>query len=448
MKKSYIYLLILGFFVLASGFIVYKYKETEKAKEEAYLGLLPRKGAAANTSEWTETQNIASKLLEAIKANPKDTKANLELAALFIKEARVTGNHVYNYMEAMKYINNVLKTEPNNFNAQVFKSLIYISQHHFADGLAMAESAKNLNPYNAYIYGLIVDGNVEMGNYKQAVENADKMVSLRPDLMSYSRVSYLREIHGDLNGAIEAMKMAVEAGAPGDESAEWARVQLGHLYENIGELKYAEMHYTIALDQRPGYAYALAGMARIAMAQKDYNKAIKYYEQADSSVNDYSFKEDLVEAYRLAGQKEKANQTAQLVIDGMSKDAQKGNNDENIGHYADRELAYAYLKVNDYDKALEHALLEYNRRPENIDVNETVAWVYYNKGDFEKALPYIKVAQKTNSQNPTLLCRAGLIYAKAGDKTLAKNNFKNALKSNPNIDATLKNESEQIFKTL
>ena len=70
----------------------------------------------------------------------------------------------------------------------------------------------SVNPYNAYVYGLLVDGNVEMGNYDTAVSYADKMVSVRPDLTSYSRVSYLREIFGDYAGSIKAMQMAVEAG--------------------------------------------------------------------------------------------------------------------------------------------------------------------------------------------------------------------------------------------
>jgi len=87
-----------------------------------------------------------------------------------------------------------------------------------------------------------------------------------------------------------------------------------------------------------------------------------------------------------------------------------------MGHYADKEIAYACLAVNDYDKALEHAKLEYNRRPDNIDVNETVAWVYYSKGEFEKALPHIKTACRTNCRNPILLCHAGLIYEKQGIK--------------------------------
>ena len=284
---------------------------------------------------------------------------------------------------------------------------------------------------------------METGNYKAAIENADKMVSIRPDIRSYSRISYLREIHGDYSGAIEAMKMATESGQPGDETTEWSRVQLGQLYEKTGDLKNAEMHYAIALQNRPNYAYALAGLGRLSLASKDYNKAIHYFLQADSLVNDYSFKEELIDVYQLAGQKDKAD-----AINAMNKDAQSGKDNQNIGHYADRELAYAYLKTNNYDKALEHALAEYNRRPTNIDVNETLAWVYYKKEDYKKALLYIQVALKTNSKNPTLLCRAGLIYAKADDRMKAKAILLEALKNNPNIDASLKTESMRLLQTL
>ena len=105
----------------------------------------------------------------------------------------------------MKYVNDVLAQDPNNFDALVYKSLLYMSQHHFADGLTVAQQAQKINPYNAYIYGLMVDGNVEMGHYDSAVKYADKMVSIRPDLTSYSRISYLREIFGDYKGAIDAM---------------------------------------------------------------------------------------------------------------------------------------------------------------------------------------------------------------------------------------------------
>ena len=412
MKKKYIYATLLVFIGLCLCAIFLKYKQNEAVSYD----LLERKGVVGDSREWQLTRTYATSLLAALKKNPSDTKSALALAALFIQEARVTGNYVYYDKAAMKYVNNILRKDSTNFDALTFKALIYLSQHHFADGLAIAEKAREINPYNAFIYGMVVDGNVEMGNYDSAVANSDKMVSIRPDLRSYSRISYLREIFGDYPGAIEAMKMAVAAGAPGDEGTEWTRIQLGHLYEKTGDLMSAKMHYTIALNERPGYAYALAGLARIALASKDYATAISYYQKADAAVTDYSIKEELVEAYKLSGQKAAADAIANAVIESMTKDAQQGQNDENIGHYADRELAYAYLKTNNYDKALEHALLEYNRRPENIDVNETVAWVYYCKGEYAKALPFIKVALKTNSKNPELLCRAGLIYEKAGVK--------------------------------
>jgi tetratricopeptide (TPR) repeat protein len=274
------------------------------------------------------------------------------------------------------------------------------------------------------------------------------MVSIRPDTRSYSRISYLREIHGDYPGAIEAMKLAIDAGPAGDEATEWTRVQLGHLYENIGDWKSAEMNYLISLRNRPGYAYAIAGQARIARAMKEYDKAIAYYLQADSLANDYSFKEQLAEVYMLTNQKDKANEVYKGLLQAMSEDAKEGETNDNIGHYADRELAHIFLKVGDYGNALKHAEAEYNRRPGNIDVNETMAWVYYKRGEYSKALPFLEVALKTNSKNPGLLCQAGLIYAKAGNKIKAKEILTAVLQQELSMDEMLKADGTNALKTL
>ena len=441
MKKSKIYIVVIALFVIALIAILVNYNRKQKADENKTFTILPRKGSAANTAEWMYAKRRADSLSAVIKADPNNTKSILALASLFIQEARVTGNYMYYDVAAMKYVNNVLKDDSTNFNALVYKSLIELSQHHFAEGLATAYRAKAINPYNAYVYGLLVDGNVEMGNYDSAVANADKMAAIRPDLTSYSRVSYLREIFGDYKGAIEAMRMAAETGGPGDEHTEWTRVQLANLYEKTGDYKRADTMYNVSLNLRPGYAYALAGLARVSAVSNDYNKAIAYYKKADSLVDDVAIKEELAEVYRLAGDNKKSEETAKKVIELLSENAQAGNDDESIGHYADRELAYAYLKVNEKDKALEHAMLEYNRRPANIDVNETVAWVYYNRGEYAKALPYIKAALKTNSKNPVLLSRAGLIYYKAGNKELAREMLQQTSAANPYIGSALRQET-------
>ena len=448
MKKNILYLSLIIVFIGSVSFIVLKYQHTEKNKAAKVYTLLERKGLLAKTDEWINTKRNVALLQNKIEANPADIKSKIALANNFILESRATGNYAYYDIAAMKLANDVLEMDSNNFEALTLKSLIYLSQHHFADGLATAEKAKNRAPHNAFVYGVLVDGNVEMGNYDSAVLCAQQMMDIRPDLRSYARASYLREINGDYPGAIEAMKLAIEAGAPGDEATEWSRIQLGHLYENTGDLKSAEMNYQIALNERPGYMHAYAGMARLAMASKDYNKAIGFYKQASNDAIEGAFKEELATVYFLSGQKEKANELTGLLIDELNKNAEAANTDESIGHYADKELAYAYLSVNKYDKALEHALLEYNRRPKNIEVNETVAWVNYKKGDVSKALPFIAEALKTNSKNPTLLCRAGLIYLKAGDKEKAKKLLKDGTQNNPNINEILKAEVANAMQQL
>jgi tetratricopeptide (TPR) repeat protein len=346
----------------------------------------------------------------------------------------------------MKYIDDILVREPKNFEALVLKAILQLSQHHFSDALLTAKKAQTISPHNAFIYGIMVDAHVEMGQYKEAVENSDKMISIRPDIRSYSRVSYLREIHGDYPGAIEVMQMAVDAGGYGDEPTSWARTQLARLYELTGDVKSAEMHYIIASEERPGYAHALAGLGHVAMTNKDYAKAINLYRQADSSLNDYALKEQLAELYLLTGQKDKANVTINTIIKELNEAAEEG--EESINHHADKELAYVYLLNNNYDKALQHALAEYNRRPDNIEVNEAVAWAYFKKNENKKALSFIEKALVTNSKNPTLLCRAGLIYSKAGETAKAKMAFNEALKNNAGIDPILKTDCEKILKSI
>ena len=447
MKQKFIYGIAVALFVIASGFIILKYKKDKTKKESALYEIAPRKGNSL-PDEWILCRNASTALMKKIKQNPADVKSLLGLTALYLQEARTSGNYSYYDKAALNSVNLLLKKDANNLEALTYKAMIFLSQHHFAEGLTVAAQAEQSYPYNAFLYGILTDANVELGNYTAALEKADKMVSIRPDIRSYSRISYLREIYGDIPGAIEAMKLAVDAGAPGTEGTEWARVQLGKLYEQTGEIKYAAMNYTIALDNRPGYPYALAGLARIAVGEKNYKRAIDLYLRADSVSTDYSFREALADVYALTGDQEKSSSIANAITDEMEKTANAAVKNDSAGHYADREMAYAYIAANKYDKALKHALVEYNRRPDNIDANETVAWCYYYKKEYNNALPYIKVALKTNCKNPVLLYRAGLIYAKAGDKLTAKNYIEEALKNNPNISPVLKSESELVLKSL
>ena len=448
MKKNLLNIILIILFVGAASFIVIKYKSGSSNKKAVIFSMLERKGAQANSDEWKTIKTSVDKLQAAVRANPNDIKSLTALANYMVMEARASGNYSYYDAAAMKYVNDLLAIDPNNFEGLCLKALVELSQHHFSDGLATAEKVRSVNPYSAFVYGILTDANVELGNYDSAVASADQMMSIRPDLRSYARTSYLREIYGDYPGAVEVMQAAVEAGNPGEEPTEWTRVQLGQLYENMGDLKSASMQYTYAANNRPGYPYPLAGLARIAVANKEYDKALAFYLQADSATNELTFKEDIADVYRLMGKNDKAADISNKALNEMEEKAKAAVTDNTIGHYSDKEMAEAYIKNSSYDKAVEHALAEYNRRPGNIDVNETLAWAYYKKGDNSKAQRYIQTALKTKSQNPRLLCRAGLIYMKAANKEEAKKYLNAGLKSNANIFPSLKSESETALTQL
>ena len=189
-------------------------------------------------------------------------------------------------------------------------------------------------------------------------------------------------------------------------------------------------------------------MGRIVSYEKKYDSAVYYYGQAANCITDLGIKENLAVAYFNAGQTEKAKALNNAVIDEMNKAAKVLIDDPNAGHYSDKEQAYVYLQNNNYDKALEHAMAEYKRRPKNIDVNETMAWVYYKRNEITKALPYLDAALVTHSMNPVLLCTAGLIYLKTGNIEKGKKMLGLGLKHDPGMQEDIKRESIEALQKL
>ncbi len=404
MQKLFYPLFVLGL-LITLGFVYKNYENKKNAIPE----IKTRNKNVSSTSEWLNTKASMEGLIDKIRRNPADLKAKLQLAMLYVQEGRTTGDHAYYDEASLTLVNQVLAKDANNFDALCVKSTLLLSQHHFTDALTAANNVINLYPDAAYGYGLLCDAKVELGDYKGAVEAADKMISIRPDLRSYSRVSYLREIHGDYKGAIEAMTMAVKASVTGMEQTEWCRAQLGKLYENVSDFTNAKLQYDLSLAARPDYAYALAGMGRLAKQNKHYEEAINYYIKANESVTDFAFNDELIDLYRLNNQNDEAQKVGNKLIENLKLHANTDAAAPDKGHYADKELAYVYLKMGNTDKALEHATREWNRRPDNIDVNECLAWVYFNKNDLPDAQKFMQKALVTNSQNPVLRARAAQI---------------------------------------
>ena len=391
-------------------------QETTSTNELPYL--FQRTGELANAVEWPKTQQKVEELKAKIAKEPNDVKPRLQLATIYLSEARITGEHPYYYPAILKILDGVLAINPKNFEANVFTASVKMSQHQFAEAKEVATKAMQINPNNAYVYGVLVDANVELGNYEEAVKMSDKMQALKPSLESYSRASYLREIYGDYTGSIEAMKLAVQAGLPGSEPQCWSKNTLGHLYETTGKLKEAENQYDGILLLRPSYAFALRGKAQVLKAKKQYPEALVLLEKAVKIMPEFSFHEEMAQIYALQGDKDKAMKKYAEVVKMLDEDAQSG-------HAVDLELCKLYTQTGQLDSAMVYGNKELAKRPNNIDVNNAVAWVYFGQKNIAKAKQHVDVAMRTGSKDPELLQRASVIAmatgnAKEGAKLLAQ----------------------------
>ena len=430
--RKYLYAALVVFCTVFTAFIFYNGGKKSNLPE-----LKPRQGVLANAPEWATTHANVKKLRQELETKPEDARTLLMLAKEFMQEGRVTGDYSYYNKAALDIISKVLAKDPRNFEAICLKSMVFLSQHRFAEGKAVAMDAMKANPYNSFVYGLLCDANVELGSYDDAVKMADKMVTIRPDIRSYSRVSYIREIFGDMPGSIEAIKMAVSAGYPGQEDTEWARMVLGHLYEDTNNLDKAAEQYQTALRERPDYPFALAGMGRISMYKKDYPGAIEYFEKARKIMTDVSFLEQLTVLYRLNNQPKEADECARVTLNALLADNLTAQKNQDQGHYSDMELANLYLQQNEPGKALQHAQTEHQRRPENIDASETLAWAYYRNGQPKEALEYVTTVLRTNSQHPERLVKMGVIMAANGQAKEGTDLINKGLSLKPYMDESL-----------
>lgn len=393
--------------------------------------LLPRHPALGDSLERSRVENAYYKNLNLVSNDPWSAEPRLRLAEVFMYEARVTGEHPYYYSAALAQLDQVFEesqpSKDERFQALMLKASVLLSQHEFADARELGEEAKGLYPRSAAVYGVLVDANVELGDYDQAVKYADQMVSIRPDMRSYSRISYLREIHGEVDGAIEAMKMAIEAVPPGSEERAWCRTTLGGLHEEYGDLKAAAFQYRMALSERTDYPFALGGWASVEEKQGHLDRADSLLERAQSIIPEVGFYTQRMELFKARGQADKAEELAETVLAMMEEDRESGHN-------MDLELSEFYLEQRrDASEALKWAENAHAARPENMDVNLRLAEVHYALGHTAEARHHLAVAQRTDCQKPKIQLLDGALMAQTGKAGPGQAQIREAFDKDPHL---------------
>ncbi len=372
-----------------------------------------------------------------IRANPNDWQSHSQLGLAYLQKGRETGDPSY-YQKVEEALNKSLTQQSNDYVTVSALGALALARHQFQSALEWGERAKQINPDRTYAYGIIADSQIELGQYEAAVETLQTMVDLRPDMSSYSRISYLRELHGDMYGALELMQLAVDGGMTDSESTAWTRTQLGNLYFNMGNLDQAELDYARTLNDRPGYVYALAGLGRVRAAQGQMDEAIDLLTQAANVMPLPEFVIMLGDLYQVSGQTEAAQRQYALI--GAIQKLYEAN-----GVDMDMEIALFKADQNkDLTATVEQARMAYASRP-SIHAADVLAWALYKSGDYEQAQIHAQEALRLETKDALKLFHAGMIADRLGDHTQAREYLELALEINPHFSILYAEEARETL---
>ena len=371
----------------------------------------PGSPAEKNISPAERSIAQAEKL---IAKNPKDFEAYNALALALSRRARETSDVKF-YARGEEALQRSFEISPGNFDGERTHVWLLLGKHEFAAAL---DTAKNLNkrmPDDIMLYGFLTDANVELGNYKDAEEAAQWMLDLRAgSIPGLTRAAYLRELFGDVDGALDLMGMAYQSTPPGEsEDRAWIITQMAHLNLATGRASQAENLLQQALAMFPGYHYALGNLAKVRIQQKRYAEAVELLQQRYQAAPHAENLYELAEALQLAGRMKEAKKA---FAEFERKSLLESYRADNSNH----ELTFYYADhANEPAKALEVAKRELSRR-HDVYTLDSYAWALYVNGQSGEARKRIEAALAVGIRDAKLFRHAGEITLQCGDKLMAQ----------------------------
>jgi tetratricopeptide (TPR) repeat protein len=356
-------------------------------------------------SASADTEGTIASLQAAVRKDPGDASAYALLGDAYYQRSRETGDPAY-YSRAARAYDLALANDAREVTAVIGKATLALARHDFRAGLELARRARAIAPDLARPFAVLADAQIELGRYAAAERTLERLVRLKPSLVAYARVSYYRELHGDLPGAVEAMRLAVSAGGGSPEASAYARTLLGDLELTRGRYGAASRRYREALAASSGYPPALAGLARRNAALGRYGPAIRGYRMVVDRLPLPQYAIALAETEQAAGRRAAARRDYALV------DAEARLLRSN-GVNADLELAIFEADHGDPARAVGLGRRAWRRAP-SVRSADAYSWALHKAGRSERALRMSRRAMQLGSRDPSFLYHAGMIARGAG----------------------------------
>jgi len=302
--------------------------------------------------------------------------------------------------------------------------------------LTAAQAAEQINDKLPEVHTALGSAYIATGKYAEAITELKRAILLAPSSdEAYRRLGGAYLASGDYPHAIEAFQKAIglnsyfwvnqnALGVAYMQSADYPKAlgafqqvtvlapdiqtgfeNMGNVYAQQGKYPEAVTYFQKALQIEPYYTtYSNLGSAYFFL--KQYAQAVPMFEKAvELNPNDSSAAVNLGDAYRGAGQQDKARATYQQAV----------------------SLGYKQLQTN----------------PQDADVMAEIALCYANLGDAQQADTFIKKARAIDKSNVGYIYEEAQIYSllgkpkeglKALQESLEKHYPAEAVASDPNVD--------------
>ena len=363
-------------------------------------------------------------LQQRLRVADGDPGAWAALAAAYLDQARRTADPRW-YPKAEESLDRALGLAPGNVAGLVGRSALAAARHDFEAALDWAERAGTVAPGDPAVLGVLGDALIELGRYPEAFETYQAMVDRRPDLASYARVAYARELQGDLDGAEAAFREAQRAASnPADDA--FTRYHLGELAWNRGQVDLAVDHYRQASRLDPDFVPAAAALARAALAQGRADEAIEGYRAVVERTPLPVYVAELGDLHARAGRPDLAAEQYELVA---VQEALAQANGVNTSLEAALFSADHRVRLDD---GLAGARREWSRR-RSIFVADALAWQLHVHGRHAEAFALADQALALGTRNPSFLYHRSKILDALGRGAEARRDLEAAVALNPHF---------------
>lgn len=301
----------------------------------------------------------------------------------------------------------VLDQYPDNPEALRGAAIADLGLHRFSLALERANKATELRPDDHIALAAAVDANIELGEYEVATVELERLLSLRPGLESASRLSYLRQLMGDGEGAVQAMWQARTAATGLVEETARIDALIGELELSLGNDRSAADAFRRAVTADPTRLDAMVGSASVVFRTGDAQSALTMLDEVYAiDPGDTSARILEAEIAYSIGDTERASRAANSVaLDALAE--------HEAGFGIDPSAALPASSWGDPQLGVQVASIINRARPFNVRAAHAYAWALHRVGRDAEAVDALEIATRYGINDPSLAAHAAEILEAA-----------------------------------